>query len=71
MNHKQITTVGQLITQLQSFPHDREVIITDGYQAVGYRGKYQVVDYVDHLGNHYVDIGIGGLDEVTDSETIT
>lgn len=57
---------SELIQQLQAHIDtvgDLEVLITDGWQAVGYRGNYSVIHFIDVCGTEYIDIGIGGLKE--------
>lgn len=56
-----VTTVKNLIEQLQQFPEYYEVTITDGYECERYRGAYHVAVYEDENGEKSVDIGIGGL----------
>ena len=54
------TTVQELIEQLQQYSPDMEVLITDGFNALCYKGQYQVKEFTDVDGKTYVDIGIGG-----------
>ena len=57
---------SELIQQLQAHIDtvgDLEVLITDGWQAVGYSGNYLVEHFIDVCGTEYIDIGIGGLKE--------
>lgn len=57
--------VKELITELQKYNPDTEVLITDGMQCYCYRGNYHIKPYFD--GNHnYVDIGIGSCLEDDD-----
>ena len=54
--------VGQLISKLKEFDPDMEVLITDGYNCMFYRGNYVLTKFEDN-GEAYVDIGIGGCME--------
>lgn len=38
---------------------DREVLITDGFRGLNYRGSYSIVIFEDIDGGSYADIGIG------------
>ena len=53
--------VKELITELQKFDPNTEVLITDGMRCYCYRGNYSIQPFVhDKL---YVDIGIGNCFE--------
>lgn len=54
--------VSELIQQLQQFPGDMEVSITDGYEHKVYGGDFTVNEFVDCDGRMVVDIGIGGME---------
>lgn len=58
-------TVSELIGQLEKFDPEREVLITDGYNCMFYKGEYSITEFNDN-GNNYVDIGIGGCQEGDD-----
>ena len=51
-------TVKELIEELQKFPEDARVTITDGYLVNCYDGKYFIVEHEED--GPAVDIGIGG-----------
>lgn len=51
-------TVKELIEELQKFPEDSRVTITDGYLVNCYDGEYSIKEYEDE--GPAVDIGIGG-----------
>lgn len=54
--------ISEMISELavlQTQVGDVEVLVTDGYDARGYRGDYEIVKYIDCDGAVYVDIGIG------------
>lgn len=51
-------TVKELIEELQKFPEDARVTITDGYIGNCYSGEYSLGEYEDD--GPAVDIGIGG-----------
>ena len=55
-------TVSELIDKLKKFSLEREVLITDGYNCMFYKGDYSITEFNDN-GNNYVDIGIGGCQE--------
>ena len=58
--------VSELIQKLQALKDefgDLEVLITDGWDAVGYSGNFLVQHYVDIDQTSYIDIGVGGLKE--------
>ena len=50
--------VRELIELLRMYPGDMEVLITDGFYGVFYRGEYEVKEFEGS-----VDIGIGGCRE--------
>jgi hypothetical protein len=56
-------TVGELVSILKKFDSKTEVVVTDGYEALCYRGQYEVQLFQDDDGKYVVDIGIGGLRE--------
>lgn len=58
-------TVSELIGQLEKFDHKLEVLITDGYNCMFYKGEYTITEFNDN-GTTYVDIGIGGCQEGDD-----
>ena len=51
-------TVIELIEALAKFPHDAEVLITDGWDSVFYKGDYTITEF-----EGCVDIGVGGCKE--------
>ena len=58
--------VSELIQKLQVLKDelgDLEVLITDGWDAVGYRGNFLIQHYIDIDQTNYIDIGVGGLKE--------
>ena len=58
--------VSELIQKLQVLKDelgDLEVLITDGWNAVGYRGNFLIQHYIDIDQTNYIDIGVGGLKE--------
>lgn len=58
-------TVGELIGQLKKFDPELEVLVTDGYNCMFYKGEYSITEFNDN-GTIYVDIGIGGCQEGDD-----
>lgn len=58
-------TVGELVDQLNKFDPELEVLVTDGYNCMFYKGEYAITEFNDN-GNNYVDIGIGGCQEGVD-----
>ena len=52
-------TVAELIKKLNTFPQDKEVKITDGFQGLFYEGDYEIKLFEDIDGTFFVDIGIG------------
>ena len=54
--------ISKLI-EIESEHGNLEVLITDGYEAVGYRGDFVIQLYPDFDQTKYVDIGLGGLKE--------
>ena len=50
--------VRELIELLRMYPGDMEVLITDGFYGVFYRGEYEVKEF-----DGCVDIGVGGCRE--------
>jgi len=55
-------TVSELIGQLEKFDPELEVLVTDGYNCMCYKGEYSINEFNDN-GDNYVDIGIGGCQE--------
>ena len=53
-------TVQELLTVLQEFDPELEVIITDGFECIHYRGAFELKLFEDLPGKYVVDIGIGG-----------
>jgi hypothetical protein len=54
----------ELIEKLLSVgDDDTEVVITDGYAAIGYRGDFSVELFDENDGQYVIDIGVGGLNE--------
>jgi hypothetical protein len=51
-------TVEELIKELKKYPKGYEVIITDGYKLMFWKGNFVVA-----LFEGKVDIGVGGCDE--------
>jgi hypothetical protein len=51
--------VAELIKKLNTFPQDKEVKITDGFQGFFYEGDYEIKLFEDIDGTFFVDIGIG------------
>ena len=58
-------TVSELIGQLEKFDPELEVLVTDGYNCMFYKGEYAITEFSDN-GTTYVDIGIGGCQEGDD-----
>ena len=58
-------TVSELIGQLEKFDPELEVLVTDGYNFMFYKGEYTITEFNDN-GTTYVDIGIGGCQEGVD-----
>lgn len=57
-------TRKELIEKLLALGNDdTEVIITDGHEAIGYRGEFSVELFDENDGQYVIDIGIGGLKE--------
>ena len=52
-------TVAELIKKLNTFPQDKEVKITDGFQCFFYEGDFEIQLFEDIDGTFFVDIGIG------------
>ena len=58
--------VSEMIEQLQSLQDtwgDVEVLITDGFDSVFYRGDYGISSWMDDDGSMTIDIGVGGCRE--------
>ena len=58
--------VNQMIARLQQLQDevgDVDVLITDGFQARCYRGKYDIAAWKEDSGEITIDIGIGGCEE--------
>jgi hypothetical protein len=51
------------IKNLEKFPDNMEITITDGYEGVCYHGNFQFQLCKEHnrAKTKYIDIGIGGL----------
>jgi hypothetical protein len=58
-------TVAEMIKELQQYPPDKEVQITDGYRYNFYKGDFEFQLFEDVDGETFVDIGIGGYDYET------
>lgn len=56
-------SVSELIAKLSTFQPDAEVLITDGFKCLCYRGDYDVEAWMDDAGKVCVDIGLGGCEE--------
>ena len=54
--------VRELIEKLSKFDMNLEVIISDGYKANFYSGKFQIEQFTDSDGAETLDIGVGGFD---------
>lgn len=53
---------SQMIRELSALiseTGDREVLISDGFEGLLYRGKYSIGIFEDVDGRSYIDIGIG------------
>lgn len=67
---KKITTVSELIAELQKFDGDMPVTISDGYEMVFYAGEYDGTLWdgfdceLDTGRKAVCDIGIGGTNEL-------
>lgn len=58
--------LSEMISQLSKFKEelgDVEVLITDGFDALCYRGLYEIQPWKDDSGEMTVDIGIGSCRE--------
>lgn len=58
--------VSEMIAKLQKLQDeigDATVLVTDGFDALCYRGEYEIVKWQDDDGQMVVDIGIGGCRE--------
>lgn len=55
--------VSELISKLNQFPQDMEVLISDGFKYNFYAGDYEVVEFINEDDQTFVDIGIGGLSQ--------
>lgn len=53
-------TVKELIDRLKLFPGDWEVTITDGFQALCYKGSWEILPFSEDNGATTIDIGVGG-----------
>jgi len=51
------------LTVLQQEFGDLEILITDGWKAVCYRGDYLLNIWKEPDGELFIDIGVGGLQE--------
>lgn len=57
--------VKELIAELQQYPDDLEVTISDGFQGKVYTGAYEIKLFDEGCADNVklvVDIGIGGLE---------
>jgi hypothetical protein len=54
-------TVAEMIENLQQYPPDMRVEITDGYKLHFYKGDFAFQLFEDLDGETFVDIGIGGF----------
>jgi hypothetical protein len=62
-------TVAEWIEKLKEFPQDQEVRITDGhkynfYELLILQGDFNFQLFEDVDGSTFVDIGIGGFEEL-------
>ena len=55
-------TVAEMIKELQQYPPDMEVQVTDGFGYKFYKGDFEFQLFEDVDGETFVDIGIGGYD---------
>lgn len=58
--------ISEMILKLTQIHHqigDAEVLVTDGFDALCYRGDYEIVMFEDDNGAMVADIGIGGCRE--------
>lgn len=58
--------LSSMISELQQMKDalgDAEVLISDGWAGLHYRGNYRIVRWNDENGTPCVDIGIGGCRE--------
>lgn len=51
------------LSMLKAEIGDAEVLISDGWAGLHYRGNYRIVRWNDENGTPCVDIGIGGCRE--------
>lgn len=54
--------IGELVAELLHIKDqigDREVLISDGFRGLNYRGRYSIGIFEDVDGRSYADIGIG------------
>jgi hypothetical protein len=58
-----ISEIISKLQKLQSEIGDTQVLVTDGFDAVCYRGDYEIAKWQDDDGRMVVDIGIGGCRE--------
>ena len=54
--------VGQLKQALENFNDEVELVITDGFKGLCYRGDFAVQPF-EEANSVVVDIGIGGCEE--------
>lgn len=52
-----------IITFLEDYNDDTEIIITDGFNCRCYRGNFQLQEWKTEDGNLAIDIGVGGNSE--------
>ncbi len=55
--------VGELRAALSAFSDDTEVLVTDGYRGLFYKGAFTVEEFEPVDGQYVCDIGIGGCEE--------
>lgn len=55
--------VGELRAALAAFSDDTEVLITDGFRGLCYRGGFSIEEFEITDGQYACDIGIGGCEE--------
>lgn len=58
-------TVTEWIERLKQFPQDQEVRIIDGHEYRFYGGDFDFQLFEDVDGSTFVDIGIGGFEEMS------
>ncbi len=58
-----ITELQAKLEEIKQKYGDVEVVVTDGYECVGYRGEFGVCEFQEDDGEWVADIGVGGLRE--------